>query len=248
MVHSTMGGVMSGRQINEWCVGDLAYMAEGDAVYPAGSVIPVGWVDERGRPWSSDSSGYHLIAHNRKPLRVLQSGDVVPKGARVTRVADRNHFVLGPLPDPEPEPEPDEYVVAEALRRKLERQRTLQRDPKHPGVHAEDEWGDTDRSHKPSASLTQDAIEGYRVVYLDEDESRTLVIADAIDTFGAFLRLRIVAQDLSQPGEPPRYDYGCDERWTFIPQGDVLFMDSGWEGVVREAYQAREDEEATDDA
>jgi hypothetical protein len=27
-----------------------------------------------------------------------------------------------------------------------------------------------------------------------------------------------------------------------------VFMDSGWEGVVREAYQAREDEEATDDA
>ena len=284
---------MSGRQINEWRVGDMAYMLEGDPVYPAGSVVPVGYVDGRGEPWAC--YGYCLDTYERKPLRVLQPGDVVPEGAVYRFIAgslcgkefnnpedgavgniSRNCIALVSLPDPESEP-------AESCEACKGRGEHVIQEENHPGIAfscnacrgtgrttaqpldtrepepAEDccgepsdcfnwcAWRDeyeaaADRSHEPSAAITQDAIEGYRVVYREEGSTRTVVIADEIGTFGSFVRLRIVAQDLSEPGEPTKYDFGCSERQTFIPEIDVLFIDSGWEDVVLEAYQAREDD------
>jgi hypothetical protein len=112
--------------ISKWCVGDLAYMAEGDGVYPTGSVIPVGWVAVDGSPWTAEYSGNWLSGTGRKPLRVLQPGDVVPAGATIRWISgvaigkewttlngwrlsegDAGMSALVSLPEPEPEPDED---------------------------------------------------------------------------------------------------------------------------------------------
>lgn len=75
--------------IMDWKAGDRAYISgEPTAgLLSKGDVVRVGAVDGCGKPWANrNGDSIDLIARERQPLRILQPGDVIPKGAATRRI------------------------------------------------------------------------------------------------------------------------------------------------------------------
>lgn len=123
--------------IMDWKVGDRAYISgEPASGYLAGgSIVPVTMLTRIGEPITGfGASKIRLLGNDRKPLRILTPGDVVPRGAKYLRILgcgkpeqvtgktqwampSESVYAYAIISLPEPDPSPDEVKRAAMLAR-----------------------------------------------------------------------------------------------------------------------------------